>query len=547
MIRRVFLSFFICFLIISCNKKEDEVSQIEATSVSISEADVTISIGGREKLEIIVEPEGVDLSRSVWRSSDTNIVKVDEKGVVTARAEGKATVSYTTSNSLSKQCKFTVVSSPVSSLVLPDPDFPIGIGLKMFLMGQGFTSGQKIWFRPLQRGDGFKNGNDGDILGVIHEVASNYISVTGGVSGGWYSLLLESGGELFNLGNFQFATYTVPPFEYDPNKILWDDTHWRLFHLRGKVKRMVIQTSTQYWTKYLSLDFNSNGFLIKQSPNDIEDPAYTTYYEYDNQNRLIKKFGSENISYGDYQTIYFTVKYSYGNHDNYINVDFLSDYDEVAISSPNIHWFDLQMYPQCCFYPIIMYYKGLVNVDLALKTTKGDRHFNMNIIFAGDSAYCNKSNSFGSKEYLKWKFKNGFPVLSTCYSDRPLGFEDYACGYFAKFQSNGMVGSIRHLIYRDHDTISNDTIAVGQVSFFPSKPFLMLSEDRPISYNWNNIFTRFLYDSNEDMFTSSCYTPYEIRYYLHYMSYDKYGNWNQCIVVDNLGDYSLYKRDITYW
>ena len=146
MIRRVFLSFFICFLIISCNKKEDEVSQIEATSVSISEADVTISVGGREKLEIIVEPEGVDLSRSVWRSSDTNIVKVDEKGVVTARAEGKATVSYTTSNSLSKQCEFTVVSSPVSSLVLPDPDFPIGIGLKMFLMGQGFTSGQRYGF-----------------------------------------------------------------------------------------------------------------------------------------------------------------------------------------------------------------------------------------------------------------------------------------------------------------------------------------------------------------------------------------------------------------
>lgn len=545
MIRKVLLSVFICFLIISCNKKEDEVSQIEATSVSISEADVTISVGGREKLEIIVEPEGVDLSRSVWRSSDTNIVKVDEKGVVTARAEGKATVSYTTSNSLSKQCEFTVVSSPVSSLVLPDPDFPIGIGLQMFLMGQGFTSGQKIWFRPLQRGDGFKNCNDGDILGVIHEVASNYISVTGGVSGGWYSLLLESGGELFNLGNFQFATYTVPPFEYDPNKILWDDTHWRLFHLRGKVKRMVIQTSTQYWTNYLALDFNSKGFLVRQCPNNVEDPLNSTYYEYDNQNRLIKKFGVEYVNSGDYHIIYSTVKYSYGNHDNYINVDFLSDSYEVAISSPSIYWFDQQMFPHSYFYPIIMYFKGLVNVDVALKTTKGDLHFNSNINFAGDSAYCTKSNSYGNKQYLKWKFKNGFPILSTCYYDRSL-LEDYAEGYLTKFQPNGMVGSIRRLYYRDNNTVSNDTIAIGQVSFSPLKPFLMISEDRSIPYNWNNIFTRFLYDSNEDM-SSSCQTPGGLSHYLHYMSYDKYGNWTQCIVVDNFGIYSLYKRDITYW
>lgn len=544
MIRKVFLSVFICFLIISCNKKEDEVSQIEATSVSISEADVTISVGGREKLEINVEPEGVDLSRSVWRSSDTNIVKVDEKGVVTARAEGKATVSYTTSNSLSKQCEFTVVSSPVSSLVLPDPDFPIGIGLQMFLMGQGFTSGQKIWFRPLQRGDGFKNCNDGDILGVIHEVASNYISVTGGVSGGWYSLLLESGGELFNLGNFQFATYTVPPFEYDPNKILWDDTHWRLFHLRGKVKRMVIKYSyMDIFPNYLSLDFNSHGFLIKQCPRDTEIPAYTTYYEYDNQNRLIKKFGFEKDHSGDFEINYVTVKYSYGNHDNYINVDFLSDRDEVAISSPSIQWFQTQMDSYSYFYPIIMYYKGLVSVDVALKTTKGDLHFNSNINFAGDSAYCTKSNSRGDKQYLKWKFKNGFPILSTCYTDRPLK-EDYAHGYFTKFQPNGMVGSIRPFYYNDHDTISNDTIARYQVSFFPSKPFLMISEVR--WYGCNEL-DRFLYDSNEDMSSSSWYLSLEHTYNFHYMSYDKYGNWTQCIVVDNFGDYSLYKQDITYW
>ncbi|MCE1169311.1 MAG: hypothetical protein LWX70_14580, partial [Sphingobacteriia bacterium] len=324
------------------------------------------------------------------------------------------------------------------------------------------------------------------------------------------------------------------------------DTHWRLFHLRGKVKRMVIKYSyMDIFPNYLSLDFNSHGFLIKQCPRDTEIPAYTTYYEYDNQNRLIKKFGVDLVNHGDYETNYSTVKYSYGNHDNYINVDFLSDFEEVAISSPSIYWWQREMINYSYFYPIIMYYKGLVNVDVALKTTKGDLHFNSNINFAGDSAYCTKSNGYGNKQYLKWKFKNGFPILSTCYEARSPK-EDYAEGYFTKFQSNGMVGSIRHFFYRDHDTISNDTIALTQVSFFPSKPFLMISEDRSIYNGVNDSFTRFLYDSNEDM-SSHCYTPLEISQYFHYMSYDKYGNWTQCIVVDNFGYYYLYKRDITYW
>ncbi len=497
MIRRVFLSFFICFLIISCNKKEDEVSQIEATSVSISEADVTISVGGREKLEIIVEPEGVDLSRSVWRSSDTNIVKVDEKGVVTARAEGKATVSYTTSNSLSKQCEFTVVSSPVSSLVLPDPDFPIGIGLQMFLMGQGFTSGQKIWFRPLQRGDGFKNCNDGDILGVIHEVASNYISVTGGVSGGWYSLLLESGGELFNLGNFQFATYSVPPFEYDPNKILWDDTHWRLFHLRGKVKRMGIEASTQYWTNYLALDFNSKGFLVRQCPNNVEDPLNSIYYEYDNQNRLIKKTGVYNVNVGGCEVFSSIIHYSYGNHVNYIDLYNIFGLSDVDLSYPYVRWFNINFGIANVFYPIYVYYRGLVNVNIELKTNKGDFVSDMNIFVSRDSAYCNTTWS-DSKYYLKWKFKDGFPTSFVRFYDLPAGSEDFANETITEFNSNGSLKSIKQ--FKPHNS---DTLGMLNYLFVPDKPYEMyslattsLEPSTQFEYNMSDEITSFSYISN---------------------------------------------------
>ena len=95
-------------------------TEVPAESISISEKSLYLT-GGSKTLTAAVTPEGATNSDLVWSSSDTTVATVDQNGVVTAVANGTATITVrTTDNTVSAACTVTVqfVKVPVSGIEL---------------------------------------------------------------------------------------------------------------------------------------------------------------------------------------------------------------------------------------------------------------------------------------------------------------------------------------------------------------------------------------------------------------------------------------------
>ena len=75
-----------------------ELPNVDVTGVELNKTTATIPYGGTETLTATVAPDGATDKTVTWSSSDTNVATVDENGVVTAVALGKATITATASN-----------------------------------------------------------------------------------------------------------------------------------------------------------------------------------------------------------------------------------------------------------------------------------------------------------------------------------------------------------------------------------------------------------------------------------------------------------------
>lgn len=83
--------------------------------ITLSQTSMTLEKGISDELLVIFKPDGAS-AQVKWKSSDENVVVVDE-GVVTAVGSGSATVTATTKNGKTAKCKISV----------PDPDKVVAI------------------------------------------------------------------------------------------------------------------------------------------------------------------------------------------------------------------------------------------------------------------------------------------------------------------------------------------------------------------------------------------------------------------------------------
>ena len=93
-------------------------TEVPAEAISISEKSLYLT-GGSKTLTATVIPEGATNSDLEWSSSDTAVATVNQNGVVTAVADGTATITVrTTDNTVSAACAVTVrlVKVPVSGI-----------------------------------------------------------------------------------------------------------------------------------------------------------------------------------------------------------------------------------------------------------------------------------------------------------------------------------------------------------------------------------------------------------------------------------------------
>ena len=89
--------------------------EVKATEVKLSQTELKLNRGAKEKLVMTVTPE--DFTDEVtWRSSNEDVATIDDSGQVTAKAVGETTIKVTVGD-VSASCKVTVVQ-PVTSISL---------------------------------------------------------------------------------------------------------------------------------------------------------------------------------------------------------------------------------------------------------------------------------------------------------------------------------------------------------------------------------------------------------------------------------------------
>ena len=102
---------------------------VPVESVTLNKTALTIEVGGSETLHATVNPANADNPQITWTSSDESIAKVSSEGVVTAIAEGSATITATAEDK-SATCAVTVphVSVPVESVTLDKTEITLEVG-----------------------------------------------------------------------------------------------------------------------------------------------------------------------------------------------------------------------------------------------------------------------------------------------------------------------------------------------------------------------------------------------------------------------------------
>ena len=73
-------------------------SQVAVTGVSVSPTSATLSVGDAQQLTANVSPNGASDTSVAWSSSNTSVATVSSSGLVTAVAEGTATITATTND-----------------------------------------------------------------------------------------------------------------------------------------------------------------------------------------------------------------------------------------------------------------------------------------------------------------------------------------------------------------------------------------------------------------------------------------------------------------
>jgi hypothetical protein len=85
------------FSFVACSSGDDGVTTVPVTEVTLNQGSITLTVGGSVTLTATVTPDNATNKAVSWKSSDTEKATVSN-GVVTAVAEGEATITVTTAD-----------------------------------------------------------------------------------------------------------------------------------------------------------------------------------------------------------------------------------------------------------------------------------------------------------------------------------------------------------------------------------------------------------------------------------------------------------------
>ena len=89
---------------------------------SISGAPGLMAVGDTAQLNLQISPAMGAVTGGSWSSSDAGVVSVDENGLITAVADGTATITFTTTDGVEAKITVTVGSAPQSAVINGAPE-----------------------------------------------------------------------------------------------------------------------------------------------------------------------------------------------------------------------------------------------------------------------------------------------------------------------------------------------------------------------------------------------------------------------------------------
>ena len=112
--------------------REHTVSTVTASPVviTLSTAVKSLNVGDTATINYTISPSNASKSNLKWKSSNTNVLTVDNNGKVKAIKEGKATITVTTSNNVSDSISIQVneKGNQISNIDFPMKDLALLLG-----------------------------------------------------------------------------------------------------------------------------------------------------------------------------------------------------------------------------------------------------------------------------------------------------------------------------------------------------------------------------------------------------------------------------------
>ena len=87
--------FFLCLMATACGDDNNDDNSVPVESITLNHETLTLKSGATETLVPTIVPDRVTAESVVWSSDKTSVATVSKDGLVTAVAEGTATIHRT--------------------------------------------------------------------------------------------------------------------------------------------------------------------------------------------------------------------------------------------------------------------------------------------------------------------------------------------------------------------------------------------------------------------------------------------------------------------
>lgn len=144
----------LAFFVMACSDDDSPVTPqvVKVTGVTLNVKEVSLMVGAKETLKVVVAPENATNKRVAWSSNKTDVASVDGQGVVTAHKAGEALVTVKSEDGgKTATCKVTVKAEKVAvtGVKLDKTEHTLAVGGTVTLVAtvtpEGATNKKVAW------------------------------------------------------------------------------------------------------------------------------------------------------------------------------------------------------------------------------------------------------------------------------------------------------------------------------------------------------------------------------------------------------------------